>query len=298
MRSLLLAGVTVVGLGITLPAQAADMTVKAPVAPPPAVLNWSGFYVGLHAGATSRSEGVDYVLQDPSGGAPFTSRSFSFCGVPAGVNVPVPQPNPFDLRTTCSDTVGFIAGAQIGYNWQIDKWVVGGEADISWRKLEDHFFGVFGSNPTFGLPMGSQPGDTVFMRTKQGTLGTVRARIGYAPSNWMVYATGGLAIGKVQHQVTEVLSPGPNCVFGCRTVADSSTHVGWTVGAGVELGVTRNVSIVAEYLYVDLGDTTLTLAPTSGFFRNTSTTTFHDRSHIVRAKLNWGFGTMPIWAND
>ena len=32
------------------------------------------------------------------------------------------------------------------------------------------------------------------------------------------------------------------------------SNAGWTVGAGLEVGVVNNVSIKAEYLYVDLGD--------------------------------------------
>lgn len=46
-----------------------------------------------------------------------------------------------------------------------------------------------------------------------------------------------------------------------------------------------------EYLYVDLGDIKLSLRPNGNeFFTNTSTTTFDDRSHLVRAKINYRFG--------
>ena len=34
----------------------------------------------------------------------------------------------------------------------------------------------------------------------------------------------------------------------------SISNAGWTVGAGVEVGVVNNVSLKAEYLYVDLGN--------------------------------------------
>src|SRR5262249_55260050 len=34
----------------------------------------------------------------------------------------------------------------------------------------------------------------------------------------------------------------------------SISNAGWTVGAGLEVGVVSNVSLKAEYLYVDLGN--------------------------------------------
>ena len=59
----------------------------------------------------------------------------------------------------------------------------------------------------------------------------------------------------------------------------------------------RNWSVGAEYLYVDLGTTTLTLAPVAGgvigvtnFFFNSSTASFDDRQHVARVKLNYHFG--------
>ena len=54
MTKLLVASVSLVTLASALGANAAELAVKAPVAnPPPApvVYDWSGFYVGLNAGA-------------------------------------------------------------------------------------------------------------------------------------------------------------------------------------------------------------------------------------------------------
>ena len=289
-------------LGVVQAASAADMPTKAPMKAPmmaPA-FSWTGFYAGVHAGGSwSAGDDPDYTLTDPSGGAPFTSRAFASCGSPTGVAVPVPtSPNPFDLRAACSNDSSFLGGGQIGYNWQTGSVVLGVEADVSWRELTDYSFGVFGNNPTAGLPMGSVAADTAYFKSKQGALGTLRGRIGYAPGNWLLYVTGGLAIGHVEHSVTEVLSPGTTCVApagnSCQTVSDSATKVGWTVGAGAEFAFWQHWSIGAEYLYVDLGDTTLTInslgaASATNYFFNTGTATFHDRSHIARVKLNYRF---------
>jgi len=54
-------------------------------------------------------------------------------------------------------------------------------------------------------------------------------------------ADAGLAFGDIN--ATLPLLPG-----------GSISNAGWTVGAGVEVGVVSNVSLKAEYLYVDLGN--------------------------------------------
>jgi len=278
--------------GTSLTAAAADLgkpyTKGPPIAVPPA-FSWTGFYIGVHAGASWTDNDVDYLLNAPGGGVAFTGRNFAFCNGAA----PVLVGNTFGINSGCNDSnASFLGGGQIGYNWQTGAWVWGIEADGSWRDLTNDLFGVFGANPTAGAPFGSAAGDTVFMRSEQGALGTVRARIGWAPGQWLLYATGGLAVGEVKHTVVEVLSPGTPCVvigLDCRGASVSDTRVGWTAGAGIEWALGSNWSVGAEYLFVDLGTTNVALAPTGPFFATTSVTNFDDTSHIVRAKLNYRF---------
>lgn len=92
-------------------AAAADLPIKAPVykAPPVvAVYNWTGFYIGAHAGGGwGRKHWVDTTL------APLDEGSH--------------------------DVSGALAGGQIGYNVQIGAWVLGAEAQASWADLTgDH----------------------------------------------------------------------------------------------------------------------------------------------------------------
>jgi outer membrane immunogenic protein len=283
------------------PAFAADMPVKAPIQAPLPVATWTGFYVGGNVGGSWDNRHLNY--SDPFTTAAVNSAS---CGVPAGVTaVPVLNANnPFDLSTSCSRDNSFLGGGQIGYNWQSGAIVYGIEADGQWRRLERHSFIEFGSNPTTGSPFGAVATDTAYFRSEQNSLGTVRGRLGYAPSNWLLYITGGLAVGGVKHSVTEVLSPGTTCITPagntCRTVADSKTAFGWTIGAGTEV-MFGQWSLGLEYLYVDLGRDTLSLAslgPASGtnFFFVTDTARFDDRSHIARVKLNYHFGAGPVAA--
>ncbi len=282
-------------------ASAADMAVKARPIPVPEVLSWTGFYAGINVGGAWSDNRRSYDM-------PFTTAGnvFANCGSPAGVAalvIPVGA-NPFDLSTGCSSPSSFIGGAQVGYNWQAGKWVYGLEADGAWQSLIERSFTRFGANPAAGFPMGTVAADTAYFKSEATGLGTFRGRIGYAPGAWMFYGTGGLAVGNVKHSFTEVLAPGNVCVAPagntCRNISDDSTRVGWTVGAGAEWMFARNWSVGAEYLYVDLGRTTLTLpaqAPGAGnFFFNASTARFDDREHVVRVKLNYHFATAPVVA--
>jgi outer membrane immunogenic protein len=286
----LLAGA--LSLGLVTAASAADMAVKARPLPVPVVeaWNWSGFYIGLNAGGSWSDNSRSYNM-------PFTTAGniFANCGIPAGGVAPVlTGPNPFDLSTGCSRPGSFIGGGQIGYNWQQGTWVFGLEADGAWQSLIEHSFTRFGSNTTAGSPMGSVAGDTAYFRSEQTGLGTFRGRVGYSPGSWLLYATGGLAVGNVKHSFTEVLNPGVACPVApsanCRTANDDGTRVGWTVGVGAEWMFARNWSVGVEYLYVDLGSSTITLAPAGGFFSNASSARFEDREQIARVKVNYHFG--------
>jgi opacity protein-like surface antigen len=71
-------------------------------------------------------------------------------------------------------------------------------------------------------------------------LGTVRGRAGYVVDSFMLYGTGGAAIGDIKASAP-----------GFRGM--SETRTGWTVGGGVEWNVFNNWTAKAEYLHVDLG---------------------------------------------
>lgn len=284
------------------PASAADMAVKAKPMPVAEVWNWTGFYVGLNAGSAWSDNSRNYST-------PFTTPGnvFANCASPAGFAplVIAPGANPFDISSGCGGSNSFIGGGQIGYNWQAGTWVFGLEADGAWQSLVERSFTRFGNSNTPNSPFGSVATDTAFFKSEATGLGTFRGRVGYAPGPWMIYGTGGLAVGGVKHTVTEILSPGNSCIIpggnSCRTVADNDTKFGWTIGAGFEWMFARNWSIGAEYLYVDLGRTTLTLAPVAGgvigttnFFFNTSSASFNDREHVARVKLNYHFNSPVV----
>ena len=85
--------------------------------------------------------------------------------------------------------------------------------------------------------------------------GTARARVGYAPGNWLLYATGGFAWSYDQFTRTQ-LAGVP--VGGTVQPGDVETllmvpRIGGAVGAGIELALTPNWMARLEYLYTDYG---------------------------------------------
>lgn len=144
-------------------AQAADLPAKAPrMVPAPApIASWTGFYVGLHAGAVWQMANTDYANGTEGGGG----------------------------GSARGHETGFIGGGQIGYNYQIaPTWVLGVEADIS---------GLSG-HATSPSQVGGGKGNSLDARINW--LSTFRGRVGWLMhQDTMLYATGGFAWGEVKN---------------------------------------------------------------------------------------------------
>jgi outer membrane immunogenic protein len=222
-------------------AQAADLPTRkeapAPVFVPPP-FTWTGFYVGLNAGAIIRSGSNSTSLFDPNAGIDgnFIANSF-----PTGFG---------------GGQTGFIGGGQAGYNWQTGAFVLGVETDFQGTTISNSFnqTGTPFSGP--GAVAAGLVGDSLTVNAKANLdwLGTTRGRVGFVvtPDNrLMIYATGGVAYGGGSSNFT-VLDATTGSIF---TGNPSSTRVGWVAGAGVEYALTNNWTIRGEYLYAGLGST-------------------------------------------
>ena len=68
---------------------------------------------------------------------------------------------------------------------------------------------------------------------------------------------------------------------------------GWTVGAGFEYGITKNVTLKAEYLYVDLGSANIandvTVHSTNYRYINLDNADVDTKFHTIKAGLNYKF---------
>jgi outer membrane immunogenic protein len=81
-----------------------------------------------------------------------------------------------------------------------------------------------------------------------------------------------------------------------ETGAIRNTRVGWTAGAGGEYALGNGWSFKAEYLYVDLGRSTVTstnltaFIPPTAFLATVFTRSADLKSNIVRVGVNYHFG--------
>ena len=160
MKRIVLGSIALIALGMSAPAVAADMAVKAKAPPPPVVYDWSGAYVGFNIGGMWSEVTRTYpnLL-----GATFESKG--------------------------DDVVyGFHAGAQ----GQFGNWVLGIEAAYSAGFRENQ--STVTLIPIVGLPGGLEA------YNKITNLFTVGPRLGYAFDRWMIYGTGGYAVASVKGQ--------------------------------------------------------------------------------------------------
>ena len=129
----------------------------------------------------------------------------------------------------------------------------------------------------------ANPANFVRANEKVGYLGTVRGRVGgLVTDDLLLYATGGLAYGRVTHSGQFHYATPVDYI-----VNDTATQVGWTAGAGVEYMFAPQWSVKGEYLYYDLGNHTVlsNVAGTGTQFR--SQFDFATRGSIVRAGVNY-----------
>jgi outer membrane immunogenic protein len=224
----LLAGVAAVaGLGYS--ASAADMAVKA-LPPAPVLPSWTGFYIGVHAGAAWESS-PNWGYFDPNAAA--------------GLNVLTPNVG----VNTGSPNMGAVGGIQGGYNWQFaSAWVAGIEGDISWTALADH---RTTGDPILatGVPF---PGINIAMSANTQWLSSVRGRLGFVGWwNTMFYATGGVAWANIEYTGTNTFTTGP-VLTSLSNTSFNTTKTGWVIGGGAEWQATTNILLRAEYLYYNI----------------------------------------------
>ena len=110
--------------------------------------------------------------------------------------------------------------------------------------------------------------------------GTVRGRIGYAPGNWLFYATGGFAWTYDQLTLTQLASGTTESPFLWR--------LGWAAGAGVEVPVAPHWTARLEYLFTDYGTSSVTFASAGQRFNSDFAL------QELRAGLNYQFGNDPL----
>jgi outer membrane immunogenic protein len=225
-------------------AAAADLAVKSspPPSSPPLPISWTGFYIGAHVGAG------------------WTTSEWTIVPTAAQVG----QQLPFG-----SDTVsGFLGGAQIGANYQIDVMVFGVEGDFSWAGLSGQTCNTVG-----GL---------IECNSNVDRFATVTGRFGIVSfDRALFYLKAG---GAWAHDTYEITALGP---FAHSSV--SANRMGWTAGGGIEFALQRNWSAKLEYDFMDFGthNYPIDLTPTS---IGLTTVNIQQRIQVVKFGLNYRFG--------
>ncbi|MDO9412376.1 MAG: porin family protein [Pseudolabrys sp.] len=199
----------------------------APYYSPAPVFSWTGFYIGAHGG---------YGWSRFSGDAGFGPESVT--------------------------GRGWLGGGQIGYNYQINQFVIGAEIDAAWAdvKREEPF--LAGS-----------------VRLKNDYFITATARIGYAFDRTLVYGKIGAAWTRDKWDASDGLG---------GTATASNNRTGWAFGAGVEYALWSNWSAKLEYNYLMFRGVTPTFT-TGGGLAVVGTASIELDTQIVKAGLNYRF---------
>jgi outer membrane immunogenic protein len=199
-------------------AVAADIPAPVYKAPPVTAggfkTNWSGPTGTISAG------GVWGQSSQHDNGIPISS----FCSI-------------FPDQCTTADgsynVSGALVGLGLGYNWQNGPYVFGVDTDFSKAWVD-------GSSGACGVNMIAHE-----CGTKLSALATVRGKVGYAFDRYLVYVTGGAAMGRIGAY---------DSLFG---VSGRKNVWGVVYGAGFAAMLSPSWSVQLDYLRVDFDDTAI-----------------------------------------
>jgi opacity protein-like surface antigen len=230
----------------------ARMTMPVKARPAATAWNWSGFYLGGHAGyGWGRDPMSDAVFGGKIGSNPLRS----------------------DINSQ-----GLVGGFQAGANWQIGSWISGLEIDLSATSIKGSTTNV------------APDGSTVETDTdKFDMLGSARGRLGYlAWPNVLLYGTGGLAWTRFVPSETHFDVGGG----GGGGSSSPIFKFGWVAGAGGETRLwDSNWLLRVEYLHYDFGDSGSSFQSISGGGPTGSSvsTSGHLTADVVRTALSFKF---------
>jgi outer membrane immunogenic protein len=206
--------------------------------------------------------------------APMMAPAFSWTGCYIGGNVgglwARKDWSTFGVAESSLDISSWLAGGQVGCNYQVSTWVFGIQGDYAWTNANGT--ATDGVLIVGGLPLSDE--------TNIKSLASVTGRVGYAWDRFLFYVKGGGAWEKDNYS-TEFTVTGVD--FGIA----SETRTGWTAGVGGEYAFTDWLTGFVEYDYYDFGTK-------SNSFTNTNLTVslidIKERKSVAKAGLNFKFG--------
>jgi outer membrane autotransporter protein len=246
---------------------AAPIPVKAPRLQPAAPIVWTGLYVGGFGGADVGS---------------------------AGFYVP-------GAASTGLHTSGILAGGTLGYNYQLNKVVLGVEGDGAWTNLT-------GSSACAPLTNGGEPqppgpGVSPFFQTTchndSSWIATIAGRVGYLWSpRTLLFVKGGAAWEQETFSATcnlgalnGTLGPFQKCENAAgvtiNQISAHDTRVGGLVGVGFEYAFNNSWSAKGELDWMGFGTKSLTASDGTVFNAPQSI-------EAVKVGINYHFGPSAV----
>ena len=216
-----------------LPRPAYRPAYKAPIFNPEPAYSWTGFYVGVHGG---------YGWSEFTGSDPVTG-------------------------TGTGEAKGWLAGAQLGYNYQIGSFVLGVEGEYSWADVKIE------QDDPFGTGAGKAS-------LKNDYFATAALRLGYAFDRWLLFAKGGVAWTRDKWDITDGIGGFANGTFN---------RAGWLLGGGVEYAFWNSWSAKLEYNYLHFGSITEMLNTGGGLAVVGGPASVSLDSHLLKIGLNYRF---------
>jgi len=202
-------------------------------------VNWTGFYVGGFLGAAYGNSDIRFV-GDPNN---------------SGNNPRI---------------MGGLGGGQAGYNYQMNNWVFGVEADIGGANIHGartcgQSTASVGRDPVTFAPSLFSP-FALTCGENMDWLATATARLGWANNDrTLYYVKAGGAWTNETTTIGCVIAPQNNVAGAfntlCRNQAlavtngfnTSASRAGWTLGFGTEFDLGNHWSAKAEYDYISFG---------------------------------------------
>jgi outer membrane immunogenic protein len=199
----LLVGFAVAASALATAASAADMPVPAaPAYYPPAYRPVIYDWTGVYGGLHLGAGALDDQV---------TTTTTTIL-VPAGT---VTRLSPFSV----------VSGAQAGFNVEFAPFVVGAEGTFTWSNIS-------GTQVTPSL----LPTISETSTSRPRWYATATAKIGFAANDFLFYAKGGAALMNVNY----IQAVGVGAGQSSLTIIDNRS--GFTVGGGIEFGMTENLS--------------------------------------------------------
>lgn len=189
--------------------------------------SWEGWYVGANVGYRHQVTYTNYTL---------------------GSYIPITKTVETQVLSDQLDDV--LGGIQVGYNWQVGRWVYGFETDLQAT-------GQKNSQARFDwMDIGGYEVKTEITQNARW-IGTARGRFGLILDSkipFLVYITGGFAYAEVQAGV-KIIGHDINDNQLTQKQVFSTLKMGAVAGFGIESLIGQGWSAKVEFLYIGLTTT-------------------------------------------